>query len=150
MTLSRPILALLTTSLLFAAAGGRGQPVTMPSLVTLDDFESYASSNALAAVWSNFAGAGVIGLETNIVCGGTQALRLKYSLAASPNTNTVARTFSSPQDWSTFNTITFNPRPSRRRPGKLYAYRGHHLLALHQRNTGSLEADFVYQHEPSN
>jgi hypothetical protein len=35
-------------------------------------------------------------------------MRLKYTLSASVNTNTVSRDFGSPQDWSGYNIITFN------------------------------------------
>src|SRR5712675_807456 len=108
MKLSRPLLALLTAGLLAATAGSQAQPLLAPSLVSLDDFESYANSNALAAAWSKWAGNGILGLETNIICGGSQSLRLKYSLSAVPHTNTLARNFGSPQDWSGFNTITFD------------------------------------------
>jgi hypothetical protein len=84
------------------------QPFVGPALFTLDDFESYQNTNALGAVWPVSAGTPTIGLETNIICGGTQAMRLKYALSTSVNTNTVARNFGAPQDWSGFNIVTFN------------------------------------------
>src|SRR5436190_10245483 len=86
----------------------QAQPLLSPSLTVLDDFESYTSTNALSAAWSNSIGAPIIGLETNIICGGARALRMKYSLSALPRTNTVSHNFGSPQDWSSFNTITFS------------------------------------------
>jgi lysophospholipase L1-like esterase len=95
-------------ALLLIAVQCSAQTLLVPQKVLLDDFESYPSTNALVAVWTNFVGNGTIGLETNIIYEGTKALRLKYSVGSSPNTNTVIYRFPSPQNWSTNNSIWFS------------------------------------------
>jgi hypothetical protein len=99
------LLAVLVVSWFLGSHSARAQSAV---LQLIDDFESYPNTNALAAVWPISAGSPTLGLETNIICGGTQAMRLKYALSISVNTNTVARNFGSPQDWSGYNIITFN------------------------------------------
>ena len=103
MKLRRRLLAFLAAALLSQGSAGRAQ-----TLISVDNFESYSNNAALYLVWSNFVGSGLFRLETHIVCEGSQALRLWYSVASAPFTNTLVLTFTSPQDWSTFNTFTFS------------------------------------------
>lgn len=76
-------------------------------MTDVENFESYSSSAQLKSVWFVAVGSPVIGLETNTVCQGTHAMRLDYSAASAPVTNSVRMTFSSNQNWSSDTVFTF-------------------------------------------
>ena len=70
--------------------------------LTVDDFESYADNEAIAAAWvHNIPGEfDYVFLDTGTRYQGSKALRLEYQNQFEPYLTEAARTFEEPQDWT--------------------------------------------------
>lgn len=92
------LLAALLTAILTAAPSVRALGV--------EDFESYANSAALAAQWQDTAGAPVQEIDTAVVHGGSQSMKLQYNCSSDPYLNQLTYNFSSAQDWSGYSQLS--------------------------------------------
>lgn len=76
--------------------------------VPVEDFEAYATTDALAAVWVHNIDPDFqyIFLETGTVHQGTRAMRFEYQNQYEPFLTEATRTFEQPQDWTVVNPTT--------------------------------------------
>jgi hypothetical protein len=65
----------------------------------VDDFESYADSNALKLVWIEEAGSDIY-LDTDVYHNGAKSAEFDYNNITSPYCSQVSRTYSTAQNWT--------------------------------------------------
>jgi hypothetical protein len=77
---------------------------TTAGAISIDDFESYADSAAIAAAWPhNIPGYDYIFLETSTIFQGAKAMKFTYQNGADPFITEATRTFGTAQDWTVAN-----------------------------------------------
>lgn len=72
---------------------------------TVDDFESYPDTPALEAAWPDVVGNPVLTLDTTNFFDGTQSMRLDYGDLLTFLGNSVGKTYPTPQNWSTADSL---------------------------------------------
>lgn len=90
---------------------GQTWSFTTGNALTIDDFESYADSAAVAAAWPhNITGYDYVFLETGTINQGAKAMKFTYQNGADPFVTVATRTFAAAQDWTIGTTLAVNFR----------------------------------------
>lgn len=98
------LLAALLLPLLLVTPVGAIVPV--PQSLTLESFEAYADNTAFQSKWSVTEGTPGPSLSSSVARAGTQSMRLDYAVNSGYPSSAVSRNFDSPQDFSSFTTLT--------------------------------------------